>query len=171
MREKFIEFGSDISEKRELYKKTPEREMSRRAFMKKLAAGAAILGLGGIETILSTGCAVKRMGLKNEEIHTGLRHFYRELEDPNEYLKYLKDNEFVIKNEIFDSYARTVDKCPEWLNNPVGGYMSENYLDTKEEQKEFRERLAKLRLPQDEIKFYESFAKIFLLSRLLRRKK
>jgi hypothetical protein len=34
--------------------------------------------------------------------------------------------------------------------------MSENYLDKKEEVEEFRERLAKLGLSQDEIEFYES---------------
>lgn len=130
--------------------------MSRREFLKKLGMGAAVLGLGGIETVLSSGCAAHRIGLKNEEIRKGLDNFYRELEDPNEYLRYLEDREFVIKNEIFDSYARTIDKRPEWLTNPVGGYMSENYLDKKVEVEEFRERLAKLRLSQDEIKFYES---------------
>lgn len=131
-------------------------KISRRELLKKLRMGAVVLGLGGIETVLSGGCAVRRMGLKNEKIHEGLEHFYRELEDPNEYLKYLEDREFVIKNEIFDSYVRTVDKRPEWLTNPGGGYMSENYLDTKKEEQEFGERLAKLGLSQAEIKFYES---------------
>jgi len=131
-------------------------KMSRREFLKKRGIGAAVVGLGGVEAVLSSGCAAHRMELKNEEIHEGLEHFYRDLEDPNEYLKYLEDREFVIKNEIFDSYARTVDKRPEWLGNPVGGYMSENYLDKKVEVEEFRGRLAKLGLSQGEIKFYES---------------
>lgn len=131
-------------------------KMSRREFLEKMAMGATVLGLGGIETVLSSGCATRKIGLKNEEIHEGLERFYREIEDPNEYLKYLEDREFVIKNEIFDSYARTVDKRPEWLSSPVGGYISENYLDKKEEQEEFRERLVRLRLSQDETKFYES---------------
>lgn len=132
-------------------------KISRREFLKKLAIGAAILGFGGIEAALSSGCAIRKTGLKTEEIHKRLERFNQDLEDPNEYLQYLEDREFIIKNEIFDSYARTVDKRPEWLNAPVGGYMSENYLDTEEERREFKERLTRLGLSQDEIKFYESF--------------
>lgn len=105
-----------------------------------------------------TGCAWPGYRLPaqpNKEIHEALEHPHRELEDPYGYLKYLEDREFVVKNEIFDAYARTVDKRPEWLGQPVGGYLSENYLDTKAEVKEFRKRLAKLGLSQDEIRFYE----------------
>lgn len=73
-----------------------------------------------------------------------MKNFKEKIEDPNNYLKHLKEREFVIKNEIFDSYTQTVDKRPKWLVNPVGGYMSENYLDKKEEKEEFKERFVKL---------------------------
>ncbi len=130
-------------------------EMNRREFLRKLGMGLTVLGLGGVEAVLSSGCASSRIGLKSEEIRQRLESFYRKIEDPNGYLNYLEECEFVVKNEIFDSYARTVDKRPEWLVSPAGGYMSRNYLDKKEEAEEFRERLAKLGLQQDEIKFYE----------------
>lgn len=154
---KKINFFSKLESKKDSPK--AERESlekdSRREFLKKLGAATIIFGLGSVETALSTGCATRRLGLRTEQINQGLERFYRELEDPNNYCELLENREFVIKNEIFDSYARTVDRRPDWLVNPIGGYVSENYLDTREEE-EFRERLANLGLPEDEINFYET---------------
>jgi len=132
------------------------QEMSRREFLEGLSKVAMVLGLGGFEAVLSSGCAVKKMGLENAEINQGLDKFNHGPEDPNGYLKYLEEREFIIKNAIFDSYARTVDKRPEWMGDPVGGYASENFLDKKEEVEEFRQRLVKVGLTTEEIKFYES---------------
>lgn len=144
----------------EIKKSKQERESlkreSRREFLKKLGLGAIILGLGGMEAVLSSGCSANRIGLKSEEVHKGLESFYRKLEDPNGHLKYLEDREFIIKNEIFDAYAQTVDKRPKWLGSPIGGYMSQSYLDRKEEVEEFREKLAELGLSRNEAEFYES---------------
>lgn len=136
-------------------KKEEEKKVegvSRRSFLKNIAAGAA-LGFAGLE---ATGCATSNIGMKTEKIHRGLGRFSRKIEDPNNYLEYLREREFVIQDEIFDSYARTVDKRPRWLSNPVGGYMSKNYLDKKEEIVEFRRRLEKLGLSKKEVGFYES---------------
>ncbi len=135
-------------------------KLSRREFFKKLAAGAAILGFGSLETLIASGCMAGKTGLRSEEILRGLERFQKkELKDPYGYLKYLRDREFVIQNEIFDAFAKTVDKKPWWLSSPTAGYLAENYLDTKEEQEEFRTRLQKLGLPQNEIAFYESLFK------------
>lgn len=163
-RQEDVENNQEIQDEQDKQNENLEKEereslekISRREFLQKLATGAIVLGLGGFEFVLSSGCATRKIGLENEEINKGLEYFAQKLEDPNGYLDYLEDREFVIKNEIFDSYARTIDKRPEWLNNPVGGYMSENYLDTKEEQEEFKKRLSELGLSQNEIEFYESF--------------
>lgn len=149
------EINKDEQDEREKLEK-----LSRREFLKRLAAGAAILGFGSLETMIASGCMAGRTGLKNEEILRGLEKFQqRELKDPYGYLEYLRDREFIIQNEIFDAFAKTVDKKPWWLGSPLGGYLAENYLDTIEEQKEFRSRLQKLGLSQDAVEFYESFFK------------
>jgi hypothetical protein len=131
-------------------------KISRRVFLEKMLKGAAVLGIGGLGPLMSGGRVTSGMELRNEEISEGLENFNRKLEDPNGYLEYLEDREFVIQNEIFDAYAKTVDKRPHWGGDPVGGYLSKNYLDKKVEVEEFAERLAKLKLSKNEIKFYES---------------
>jgi len=125
------------------------RGLNRRKFLEIFGKGL----VGAV--VLSSGCAVRGIGLKNEAINRGLERFPRELEDPNNYLRYLKDREFVVKNEIFDAYINSI-YVGSRLGNVEGTYMSKNYLDKKEEIKEFRERLTKLGLLEDEISFYES---------------
>lgn len=135
--------------------KESPRKMYRRELLQKLGAGAIVLGFSGLGATLESGCAPKKMGLKNEEIASGLERFSREIEDPRGYLKLLVPREYVLQDEIFEAYARTVEKRKAFAGASVGGYMSKNYLDRNEEKIEFRNRLAELELSSEEIGFYE----------------
>jgi len=141
--------------------KSLERELKEsKSIIQKLTKGLAILGFCSF-TLLSSGCATGKMGLTNTEIQMGFEKAGHEIEDPNGYLKYLEDREFVIKNEIFDSYSNTVDKRFNGAATPVGGYIARNYLDTTEEQEELRQRLDQLGISKNDISFYE---KLFISS-------
>lgn len=126
----------------------PINRMPRRELLQKLGAATAVLVFR---------CASTNTGLKNEEIRDGLKHFYGELDDPNGYLKYLTDREFVIKNEIFDAYLKTAGEQHPWLNDYCAGlYLDRNSLNTIEKIVKFRKKLIELGLSHDEIIFYES---------------
>jgi len=130
-------------------------EMNRREFLGLMGRGATMLAIGGLEGVLS-GCATKLPRVNEIELASYYNSITSLIDDPNNYLRFLREREYIVPDDIFESYARTVDKRPEWLSDPMGGYLSRNYLDTNEERKEFIDRLNKLGLSEEEISFYST---------------
>jgi hypothetical protein len=124
-------------------------DKDRRHILGILGKGALLLGLGGLETILSSGCAaVSRTNLRSHQ--ASIRS---SVSDPHDYLKYLREDEYIIPNEVFNAFVKTVEEKPI---APVGGHLSRNYLDTEEKEKEFIERLQNLNLSNEEISIYQT---------------
>jgi hypothetical protein len=74
-----------------------------------------LLGVGGVGSFASSGCALQKDSRKIEKgnIQKEFEIPQAGIEDPNGYMKYLKQAEFVVGKEIFESYADTVDKRPK----------------------------------------------------------
>lgn len=155
-------------------KKSP-RGFPRRDFLKKigLVGGALVLGFYGLDTgarrkkeMEIESSEIEDKGLDDDEIQKGLEKFQKEIKDPNDYLKYLKNREVIVRDEIFDAFSKTVDKISTRVDNkePVGGYLARNFLDTKTAQQEFQDRLKTLGLTGEEVGFYQ---KLFSSSDLI----
>ncbi|MBI2551786.1 hypothetical protein HYW17_00590 [Candidatus Uhrbacteria bacterium] len=127
---------------------------SRRQFLAKLRDGFLVLGLGTMEATLGTGCALQRQGMGFEDIQRKLERYQEKIADPNDYLRYLQTGEYVIKEEVFEAMVRTVDKRPEWLVQPIGGYQAEPFLASLSARREFSERLHELGVAEEKIVFY-----------------
>jgi len=97
-----------------------------------------------------------KQGLTTEKIQQGLNNFQK-IEDPNDYLKYLEEREFIVKNEILQAYAQVVSSGPKFRGDVWGGYISKNFLDTKKEKAAFRKKLIEICLSKKEAQFYEKF--------------
>jgi len=129
----------------------------------KIKSLAKTCGILGLEAILSFSPALAGGGNKpgcesNLCNECTMPEFEYPDELTNRNLGLLQENEFVIENDVFDAYARTVDKTPEWLSNPIGGYLAVNYIDKRSERKEFSERLKKLGIPKSKSSaFYRLF--------------
>ncbi|MBU1202365.1 MAG: hypothetical protein KJ583_06610 [Nanoarchaeota archaeon] len=129
--------------------------MNRRNFLNVMGKGITVLAVGGLENLLS-GCATTLPRVSDEELTTQYNSIIVSINDPNNYLRFLQEREYVVPNKVFEAYAKTIDKRPQWLSNPSGGYLEKNYLDTNEEKKEIIERFNKLGLNKNEITIYST---------------
>lgn len=130
-------------------------KMDRRIFLSLMGQGAAVLALGGLESVLN-GCATTLPRVNQTRLTSHYNSISSSIDDPHNYLRFLNENEYIVPDDVFESYARTVDKRPEWMGNPIGGYLNTNYIDTRAEKKEFINRLEKLGLNNDEIAIYST---------------
>ncbi len=107
--------------------------MHRRQFLKDIGSLAL--------TLSANSC------IKNTEITTY---------DPNNYTRFLREDEHILPNRVFDAYAETIScSCSNMSNAPVGGYITKNFLDTRKEQEEFRKRLMQEGFSRNDIRHYE----------------
>jgi predicted aminopeptidase len=120
-----------------------------------MGKGAVVLALGGLESVLS-GCATTLPRVSQSKLASYHNSITSSVEDPHDYLRFLNEDEYIVPDDVFDAYVRTIDKRPKWISNPIGGYLSKNYIDTNAEKKEFINRLKKLGLNEDEVAIYST---------------
>lgn len=129
--------------------------VSSKALLGKLKKGIVIASLG-LEAIIANGCAATLPNMSKAVITAHQSSLVSRIENSRGYLKFLREEEYVIPNKIFDAYAETIDKRPKWFGTPVGGYALKSYLNTQEKREEFQARLKKLKTNDEEIQIYSA---------------
>ncbi len=131
----------------------PEEPMNRRGFLRKAARFGALLAVGK-----ALEACVPRVTVKEEELKRfRLQHIASFIDkDPNNCLRSLQDNEYIVSDDVFKAYSRTIqgDDVPAWVMDPIGGYMDYDYLENPELYDKFVGKLKKLGLEEEEINKY-----------------
>jgi len=80
------------------------------------------------------------------------------IEDKFGYLKHLKDNEYIVPDDVFIAYAETVSVAKPFDQDikvpPEAHYIKQSYLDTNQKRENFVFRLKKLKLSDYDINIY-----------------
>ncbi len=105
------------------------------------------LALWGILAALAVG-APEAKAQEQAAVHDST-NIEQSIEQKEQLEKYLRHNEYVADSTVMEAFYRTMDPASAREGMEAsGGFLKENFLDTPERIKTFKDNLAKLRLPE-----------------------
>ena len=104
--------------------------------------------------VLASGCATTLPKVDNGKLLTHQNSIISSIDDSHDYLRFLKEDEYVVPDKILRAYRKTVDKRLSSI--PYAVYLKKNFLDTNDEKKEFIGRLKNMGLNEEEVAVYST---------------